>query len=142
MTRTQTPADRLPRRWIGGGFVLVLTCVGQSANAQTVPMTVSEFLAKETTARAAGAGAGESAEVKAMRAELARAVAAYRADLAAQRADGSPLHSCPPPKGRAGLTSTDVLKYFRALPASDRMVSVRDGLYAMMRARYPCRPPN
>ncbi|RHW16891.1 hypothetical protein D1610_13705 [Sphingomonas gilva] len=101
-------------------------------------MTVAEFLAKAQVVRAKGAQAAESPEYKELQRYVAGVTAAYRADLARQQAAGAPPHSCPPPRGRAGLTSTDLLRTMRALPPHERGISVRQAFDAMMLERYPC----
>lgn len=123
---------------VGGGlFIGLAMLLAPAASAQT-EMTVTEFLAKAQVARAKGTQAAQSPEYKELQRHVAGVTAAYRADLARQQAAGAPPHSCPPPRGQAGLTSTDLLRTMRALPPHERGISVKDAFYAMMLERYPC----
>ncbi|UIJ45364.1 hypothetical protein LZK98_20370 [Sphingomonas cannabina] len=117
---------------------LLLPVSGVSATVQQPPMTVADFIARTNALRAMGAAAAESPELQQLKAEIAGVIAAYRADLAAASRAGEPPHSCPPPRGRTGLTSTDLIREFNAIPPADRGISVRDAFYAIMKKRYPC----
>lgn len=117
---------------------LALAVAGVPATAQQQPMTVADFIARTNALRAMGAAAAESPELQQLKAEIAGVIAAYRADLAAASRAGEPPHSCPPPRGRTGLTSTDLIREFNAIPPADRGISVKDAFYAIMKKRYPC----
>jgi hypothetical protein len=126
------------RRMIGGGIFMGMAALLASAGSAQAEMTVAEFFAKAQMVRAMGAGAAESPEYRELQRHVAGVTAAYRADLARQRAAGEPPHSCPPPRGQAGLTSTDLLREMRALLPQERGMSVKQAFYAMMLERYPC----
>jgi hypothetical protein len=120
-------------RW--RAVLLLVAAVPATAQAQT---TVAEFLAKTEALRTGGAAALQSPEIMQLRAETAAMIDDYRALLAQQKARGETPHSCPPPKGQARLGSNDLIREFRALPAADRGMAIRDAFHAMMRKRYPC----
>lgn len=117
---------------------LALAAMSTAAIAQQ-PTTVADFLARTNALRAKGAEAATSPDMQSLKNEMASVIAGYRADLAAQRQAGEPPHSCPPPRGQTGLTSTDLIREFNAIPPGDRGVSVKDAFYAIMKTRYPCK---
>ena len=102
-------------------------------------MSVADFLAKAAVLKSKGMGAMFAPELKQLRTELEGVSTAYRADLAAQTAAGRPPHSCPPPKGKAKLTSDDFLREFQAVPPAQRATtSVKQVFYSLMKRKYPC----
>lgn len=131
------PPILLRKGAIGGGLFMWMAALAPAAPAQA-EMTVAEFLAKAQLIQAMGDQAAGSAEYRELQRHVAGITAAYRADLARQHAAGQPPHSCPPPRGRAGLSSTDLLRKMRALLPQERVMSVRQAFYAMMLERYPC----
>lgn len=120
-------------RW--SGMVLV-AAVLMPAPAEA--MSVAEFLAKAAALRAKGLGAMMAPELKQLRTEIEGVSAAYRADLTAQRAAGRPVHSCPPPKGKAKIGARELIGDFQAIPPAQRGISVKEAFYATMKKRYPC----
>lgn len=125
-------------RLAGVALALVASAV-PAAVAQQPPMTVADFIARTNALRAMGAAAAESPELQQLKAEIAAVIAAYRADLTAASRAGEPPHSCPPPRGRTGMTSTDLIREFNAIPPADRGISVKDAFYVIMKKRYPCK---
>lgn len=121
-----------------GAFgIVVLIALALPVPAQA--MSVADFLSKAAILKAKGMGALFEPELGQVKTEIESVSTAYRADLAAQRAAGKPPHSCPPPKGKARLTSDDFLKEFQAVPPAQRATtSVRQVFYGMMKKRYPC----
>ncbi|MGK6318479.1 hypothetical protein [Sphingomonas sp. DT-204] len=125
-------------RLAGLALVPLVLCTPMAV-AQQLPMTVADFIARTNALRTMGAAAAQSPELQQLKAEIAGVIAAYRADLAAARQAGQPPHSCPPPRGHTGMTSTDLIREFNAIPPADRGIGVRDAFYAIMKKRYPCK---
>jgi hypothetical protein len=99
-------------------------------------MSVADFLAKADALKAKGMAAMFSSDVGLLKAEIAGASAAYRADLAA----GKPPRSCPPPKGSAKMSSDELIANFRTIPAPQRATtSVRTAFANYLTKRFPCR---
>ena len=118
--------------------------IGLAMAAVVVPvaaqaMTVNEFLAKADALKAKGIFAAGSPDIGLLRDEVKAAGAAYRADLARQVAAGKKPSSFPPPVGQTGITSDQIIKDFRALPANQRQWSVKAAWAALMTKRYPCK---
>lgn len=101
-------------------------------------MTVQEFLNKADALKAQGVLALASPDIALLRDEVKAAGAAYRADLARDAAAGKKPTSCPPPVGKTGITSDEIIKEFRALPAAQRKLSVKQAWVTLMTKRYPC----
>lgn len=103
-------------------------------------MTVSQFLAKANDLKAKGVLALASPDMSLLRNEVKAASTAYREDINAATKAGRTSHSCPPPQGKAAVSSDDVIKYFQAMPEADKpKTSVKTAFYALMKTRYPCR---
>lgn len=103
-------------------------------------MSVADFLAKAAILKGKGMGAMFAPELKQVKAEIESITTAYRADITRQRAAGGPMHSCPPPKGKARMDSKQVFADLQAIPPAERQrTSMKDAFYAMMKKRYPCR---
>ena len=121
------------RRWIVGAALIALP-VAASA------MTVAEFLAKAEAIKSRGVAAMFAPEIPQLKAAIAEAGAAYRADVDAGRAAGRNSLGCPPPKGKANVTSGEIVADFSTIPVAQRnTTSVKTAFYAMMRKRFPCR---
>lgn len=123
---------------IGGGLFLALCTTASPAAAQSGGMTVAEFLAKADVLRTGGPQALESPEIKLLRAEMTAVTQDYRAAIARQQADGVSPDSCPPPRGRLGLGSNELIREFRAIPLAQRGMSIRAAFHALMAKRFPC----
>lgn len=101
--------------------------------------TVAQFLARVAALKAQGIAAMMSPEVGRLRREMKVVTDAYRADVQAARAAGRGFSSCPPPRGRASMTSDELIAEFERFPAAERSrMSVKDGFYRVMARRYPC----
>ncbi|MCP3730479.1 hypothetical protein M9978_08555 [Sphingomonas sp. MG17] len=118
-------------------LMMIAALVALPASAQA--MSVAEFLAKVSGLKAKGLFAMGSPDIKLLTTEMKAVGEAYRTDIEGARAAGRTPHSCPPPKGKAKLTSKDLLSEFEAIPAAQRGMSVKTAFYAMMRKRYPCK---
>lgn len=116
--------------------LLAVTTIALPAAAQA--MTVQEFLDKAAALKAKGVLALGSSDITLLRDEIKSAGAAYRADLARQTAAGKKPSSCPPPVGKTGITSDEIIKDFSALPAPQRKQSVKAAWAGLMARRYPC----
>ena len=101
-------------------------------------MTVAEFLAKAAALRKQGVLAAASPDVGKMRDEVTQAGADYRKTLAAEVAAGRTPSSCPPPVGKAGIGSAQLIAYFTTIPPAQRGMSVKTAVAGLMRQRYPC----
>lgn len=102
-------------------------------------MPVSEFLARWDR-MAAGTPPVTDAEAQVLRSAMQGAADAYRAEVEAARATSARPRSCPPPKGQASITSEDLLKGLRAVPAAQQpRTELKDAFAMMMDARYPCK---
>jgi hypothetical protein len=111
------------------GFALTVPVAGHA-------MSVAEFLGKADEMKSRGMMAMFSSDVGLLKAEIASAATAYRADLAT----GKPPRSCPPPKGTAKLDSDALIANFRTVPAAQRATtSVRAAFANYMAQRFPCR---
>lgn len=108
--------------------------------APAAAMSVAEFLQKADALKAKGMMAMfAKSEIKLLMDEAKGAAEAYRQDVSKAQARRDPSYGCPPPKGKARLTSDDLLKGFRALPAERQATtSVKAGFYDLMKSRYPC----
>jgi hypothetical protein len=99
-------------------------------------MTVADFIGKADALQAKGIAAMFSSDVGLLKAEIASASAAYRADIVA----GKPPRSCPPPQGTVKLGSDELLANFRAIPAAQRTtMTIRVAFANYMAKRFPCR---
>ena len=103
-------------------------------------MTVAVFLQKADALQARGMMAMFSSDVGLLKAEVQGAGQALRTEVeGAQRAGRQPAF-CPPPRGPARMSSTELLNYFRSIPAPQRQrLEVRDAMRGMMIRRFPCR---
>ena len=114
----------------------VLLIVPALANA----MTVAEFLARAEALKAKGMMAMMSPDLPVVRGEMQAATTAYRTDVDAARAKGGTDLGCPPPKGRAKISSDIIMADLAAIPkAAQARTTVKAALYEVMRKRYPCR---
>ena len=113
-------------------FGAVLLGLGLATAAEA--MSVAEFLGRADALRAKGAMALFSgSEIKRLKDEVVGAVSGLRDErLAAERAGRTPAY-CPPAKG--GLSSTEMLDAFRALPSEQR---ARLSLRGHFRRKFPC----
>lgn len=118
---------------IAGIAVLALSAPAAAA------MTVNEFLAKADALKAKGILAIGSSDIGLLRDEVKAAGAAYRANLAQEVAAGKQPSSCPPPVGKTGITSDQIIKDFRTLPPGQRQLSVKAAWALIMAKRYPCK---
>ncbi|MFM9852184.1 MAG: hypothetical protein ACKVOJ_05165 [Sphingomonadaceae bacterium] len=106
-----------------------------AATAQTMPL--STFLAKAEGLRAKGPLALMSSDLPLIKAEVKGSLTNYRTSLAAQKAAGKPLDSCPPAKG--ALDSDEMMAFFGTIPAAQRSkMTVQAALFSMMKKKYPC----
>jgi hypothetical protein len=103
-------------------------------------MSVATFLAKAEPLEKQGMAAMFSSDAKILMNEMKAVGESYRAMLAAQKKAGTPMHSCPPPKGKVKMNSKDMLAHLRSYsPAARKTTSVRTAFYAMMKKRFPCK---
>ncbi len=103
-------------------------------------MTVADFLAKADALKAKGMIAMMSPDLAILHSEMQAATTAYRTDVDAARAKGVTTLGCPPPKGKANISSDMVIADFTAMPkAVQQRTTVKAGLYAFMTKRFPCR---
>lgn len=103
------------------------------------PMTVAQFLTRAAPLERLGPAAVLHPDFAPLRDEVRLAGRAYRADIDAQRRAGRPLHSCPPAEAR--LDPQLVLAEFRRIPpAQAQRMTVKQGLYAVAKRRFPCAP--
>ncbi|MEG3144936.1 hypothetical protein U1839_09740 [Sphingomonas sp. RT2P30] len=100
-------------------------------------MTVDQFLAKASALKAKGMMAMLSSDIGVLKAEIADATTAWKADKAARKAAGQPPLACAPEGTK--MTSDELLKWFAALPPAQRAASVKDGFARVIIAHYPCR---
>ncbi|MDH7975813.1 hypothetical protein QH494_26820 [Sphingomonas sp. AR_OL41] len=100
-------------------------------------MTVDQFLAKASALKAKGMMAMLSSDIGVLKAEIADATTAWKADKAARKAAGQPPLACAPEGTK--MTSDELLKWFAALPTAQRAASVKDGFARVIIAHYPCR---
>lgn len=117
-------------------FVLALAGMALPNSASAQEMTVATFVTKAEALQAMGPAAMFSDDVAALKAEVARAAAAYRAHVET----GRPPRSCPPPKGSTQITSDQLLAHFRSIPQSKRKTTtVRAAFFNYATGRFPCR---
>ncbi len=102
-------------------------------------MTVNEFLAKAAALKQQGVLAIASPDIGLMTEEVKGAGAEYRKALAAEAAAGKQPSSCPPPVGKTGIGSADLISYFSSIPAAKRTVSVKTAFVSLMKQRFPCK---
>lgn len=120
-----------PSRLAWGGAFLCLA-LASPALAQT--MTVGDFLSK-TAAMKRGTDALPANDVRAIKAEMAAILKSFRADRAAGEAAGKPL-ACPPKGARLG--QRDVIAALEELPPEARTLSLKEGFYSVVAAKWPC----
>jgi hypothetical protein len=78
-----------------------------------------------------------SPDVKLIRGEIQRAVASFEADKSTALKAGRKPPACVPAKTK--LDSNEMMRYFRAMPpAQAQTTSVKAGLYALLKRKYPC----
>lgn len=100
-------------------------------------MSVATFLAKADALKAKGAMALFSSDMKVLQQEGQAAGMAYKAQLAAERAQGRPS-SCPPKETK--ISSDQVLAHLRTYPAAQRpAVTMRTAIGDMFKKTWPCR---
>ena len=119
----------------------ILTAVALVASAAPAlaqaPMTVAQFLTRAAPLERLGPAALLHPDFAPLRDEVRAASRAYRADIAAQQRRGGPRHSCPPADAR--LDPQLVLAEFRRIPPGQaRRMTVKQGLYAVAKQRFPC----
>jgi len=103
-------------------------------------MSVATFLKKADALKAQGILAIGSPDIELLKNEVQGASQLYRSDIRKSRKAGKPPHSCPPAKGKAKIDANDLIAHFRSYPATRRTnISVRTGLYDLMKKRYPCK---
>ncbi len=100
-------------------------------------MTVDQFLARANALKAKGVMAMLSSDIGVLKAEIADATTAWKADKAARKAAGQPPLACAPEGTK--MTSDELLKWFAALPPAQRAASVKEGFARVIIAHYPCR---
>ncbi len=114
----------------------LIACSPAAASAQS--MTVDQFLARANALKAKGVMALGSSDLKLLRNHMMAVAEDYRRDIEGARASGKSPHSCPPPKGKTKLGSSDLLAEFERIPPARRGVSTKAAFYDMMKRRYPC----
>ncbi len=120
---------------------IVLTAAVPAAAAAPAPqsMTAGEFLRRaEPLMKKNKAALIFSSEARLLVRVLGQAAERNRARLDAQRAAGRPS-ACPPPKGKAAVTSTEILNYLRSLPPAQRQQSMDQAFAGLIARKYPCR---
>lgn len=102
-------------------------------------MSVAEFLAKADALKAKGVLALASPDIATLRNEIVAAGTVYRAGIDADIAAGRKPKSCPPPKGKTGVNSDDIIASFSKIPVAKRAkTSTAAAFAAFMTKRYPC----
>ncbi len=102
-------------------------------------MSVAEFLAKADALKARGVLALASPDIATLRNEIVAAGTVYRAGIDADIAAGRKPKSCPPPKGKTGVNSDDIIASFSKIPVAKRaQTSTAAAFAAFMTKRYPC----
>ena len=115
--------------------IMAVACSLLPTAALAQAMPVSVFLEKVDALKARGMAAMFSPDVGALKREIGNAATAYR-NSAVSRAP----HSCPPPKGKANITSDDLIAAFRTIPGPQRATtSVSTAFADVMVRRFPCR---
>jgi hypothetical protein len=116
--------------------VIATTCTAP-AYAQNMP--VSTFLAKATALEAKGAFALFSSDMGILKREVRASAESYRTERKAAEASGHPPEVCLPAKG---VSSTEMLKSFRAIPVTEQpRTTVKQAWIMMLKQRYPCAKP-
>lgn len=117
--------------------VAALLAFSTVAGATPGTMSVGEYLARASALKAQGFRALFSSEYSFLKAEGARAMRAYTAQLASERANGRPS-SCPP--GRVQVNSDVVLNHLRTYPAGARdRIDIRQAVADYYQRTWPCR---
>ena len=102
-------------------------------------MRLDNFLERAARLEARGPLALLSSDFNRLKREVEQGAAAYKRQLERERAAGETPHSCPP-EGGVAVSSDELLRHFRSIPASRRArLNVREAFGDMMRRRYPCR---
>ncbi len=128
------------RNFSGSLIAAGLLLVSATALAAPGDMTVADFISRVERLEARGALALLSSDVGTLRSEVEASSTLYRARLAADREAGRQPHSCPPPAGRARMSSDDLVAHMRSYPEARRaQLTVREAVSDLMRRRYPCR---
>jgi hypothetical protein len=119
------------RRWLVSlaAVVIIMPVAAQA-------MTVDQFLAKANALKAQGMMALLSPDIGVLKAEMADAVQALKAEKAARKAAGQPPRVCAPEGTR--LSQNEMLGSLAALPPAQRAGSLKDGVSQVMRNRFPC----
>lgn len=114
---------------------MICACFAAPCTAQSMPL--SDFLPRAEALQKKGMMAILSSDLKPVMAEANAAFTAYRQQLEAERAAGHPS-SCPL-KGKAAVTSDELLKSFKAIPVADRPhTTTQQGVAHLMALKYPC----
>lgn len=62
----------------------------------------------------------------------------YRDMINRQKKNGQKPHSCPPPEGKAKVSSGEMLAYLESLPAAQKRQSFQSAVFSFMKKKYPC----
>jgi hypothetical protein len=110
------------------------------AGTATAPLSAGEFLKRaEPLLNKSKAGLLFSSEARSLLKVLGETAQRRRDQLDADRAEGRPITTCLPPKGKGKIEARELISYLRALPQSRRAESF-DAAFAGYAARkYPCR---
>lgn len=121
------------------GYLVILASAALLAPSAANAMTVAEFLAKAAALKQQGMLAIASPDIALLTNEVKNAGADYRRALAAEAAAGRKPSSCPPPVGKTGIASSDLIAYFSSLPPAKRKISVNTAFVRLMQQRFPCK---
>lgn len=101
-------------------------------------MPVSQFLTKANALEKKGAMALFSSDMNLLKKEITDGAAQLKAEReAAVRAGRKPAY-CPRPGVKGSLNSKEILTHFRAIPAAQRGMQVKDGLRGLLARKFPC----
>jgi hypothetical protein len=119
-------------------FLCACLAIGALASPAS-SMTADEFVTRGNALKAKGMMAVfQKKEINALGAEIREAATAYRTDLG-KLPSGDMSLGCPPPQGKAGITSRIILERFNAFPRDARQqMTVKTAYYTMMKQSFPC----
>lgn len=101
-------------------------------------LSVAVFLARWEVAVARNELNMAMPETRQLAAEITSTGEAYRALIDSQAAAGKTPRGCPARGSRLTIESSEIIAYFHTIPVAERGISVRDAMFALYDARYPC----
>ena len=124
---------------LAGALLLGLAAPAAAAPADP-QMSAGEFLKRaEPLLKKSKASLIFSGEARRLIKLVGKTAEENRARLDADRSAGRAVATCLPPKGKASISTTELLSHIRALSPQQREQSFDSAFASLMAKKYPCR---